>query len=105
MASKLEKDFHREMLEIYRRAKAEAHYPANRFLQMVTEHGGLETARILLHAASVSEGYTALWERERLDLTVEAVILDPKWKELFSDEERKIARDRLLEYRYPLDKS
>jgi hypothetical protein len=72
---------------------------------LFTEHGGLETARILLHAASVSEGYPALWERERLDLTVETVMLDPKWKELFSDEERKIARDRLLAYGYPLDKS
>ena len=38
---------------------------------MLHEHRGLETARILLHASSVSEGYVALWERKRLDLTVE----------------------------------
>lgn len=42
---------------------------------MLHEHGGLQTARILIHAATVSEGYTALWERG-LDLTVEALIHD-----------------------------
>jgi hypothetical protein len=67
---------------------------------MLNEHRGLETARILLHASSVSEGYVALWERKRLDLTVEAVILAPEWRSLFSDEERDIARRRLAEYGY-----
>ena len=28
----------------------------------------LETARILLHSSNVSEGYTALWERDRFGL-------------------------------------
>jgi hypothetical protein len=29
--------------------------------------------------------YSALWERGRLDLTVEALILKGEWKELFTD--------------------
>ena len=102
MQSNLEGRFHQAMLGIYRTAKAEAGYNATRFLSMVTEHGGLETARILLHAATVSDGYTALWERKRLDLTVEALILQPQWNELFSSEERAVARNRLLEYGYQL---
>ena len=96
MSSQLETAFHDAMLDVYRRAKAEAHYTATRFLGMVVERGGLETARYLLHAATVSEGYTALWERGRLDLTVEAVILQPVWRELFTDAERQIL---LAEYR------
>jgi hypothetical protein len=61
----------------------------------------LETARILLHSTNVSEGYTALWERGRLDLTVEAVIHDnPKWHTLFTAEELAICSKRLKEYRY-----
>ncbi len=88
------------MLDVYRRAKAEAGYNATRFLRMVTEMGGYETARTLIHAPAVSEGYTALWERERLDLTVEAVILQSEWRDLFSELEREIARRRLAEYGY-----
>ena len=61
--------FDEEMFFIYQRAHSEVHYNASRFLQMLHEHRGLETARILLHSTNVSEGYTALWERGRLDLS------------------------------------
>lgn len=90
--------FDEAMLEVYRRARSEAGYNASRFLGMLNDMGGLRTARALLHAPAVSDGYTALWERQRLDLTVEAVILHPEWHPLFSDHERQIARERLEEY-------
>jgi hypothetical protein len=68
---------------------------------MLHDHRGLETARILLHSPNVSEGYTALWQRGRLDLTVEAVIHDnAKWHSLFSEEELNICTSRLAEYEY-----
>ena len=94
-------EFDQEMHRIYERALSEANYPANRFLHMLYEHRVLETARILLHSAKVSEGYTALWERGRLDLTVEAVIHDnPKWHPLFTEDDLAICANRLREYRY-----
>ena len=40
---------------------------ATRFLQMVSEIGSFEAARRLLAAPAVSDGFTALWERGRLD--------------------------------------
>lgn len=93
--------FDREMLSIYTRAHAEAKYNARRYLEMLEKHGGLETARILIHSTSVSQGYTALWERGRLDLTVEAVIHDnPDWHPLFTAEELAICRKRLKDYGY-----
>ena len=93
--------FDEEMFQIYQRTHSEAKYNASRFLQMLHEHRGLETARILLHSANVSEGYTALWERGRLDLTVEAVIHDnPKWHPLFTLEELAICTKRLTAYNY-----
>jgi hypothetical protein len=100
MLTDSERQFHEAMLVIYRRAKAEAGYNAARFLGMVVERGGLETARYLLNAATISEGYAALWERKRLDLTVEAMILQPEWHGLFSDGERRTAMSRLREYGY-----
>ena len=100
MPTEAERNFHEAMLGIYRRAKAEAGYNATRFLSLLVERGGLETARYLLHAPTVSEGYAALWERKRLDLTVEAMIVQPEWQALFSDDERRIAVNRLREYGY-----
>jgi hypothetical protein len=84
----LKTQFDHAMFEIYRRAKAEANYPANIFLQMVTDKGGLATAKTLINAPKPSDGYTALWERGRLDLTVEAEVAEnERWHLLFSPEE------------------
>ena len=106
MSSDLQKRFDLEMLNIYRRAKFEAKYNATRFLHMLNEHGGLETARILINSSTVSEGYTALWERGRLDLTVEALIHDnPEWHVLFTKNELNIIRKRLADYCYGSSKS
>lgn len=99
-ARQLEVKFDGEMLNIYKRAKKEAGYNATRFLQMLDEHRGLETARILLRAATVSEGYTALWQRKRLDLTVEALVLQSEFAEFFTGDELETARSRLAEYGY-----
>ena len=101
MAESLEKRFDEEMLNIYRRALHEANYNARIFLRMLEEHRGRETARRLINAPKVSEGYTALWERKRLDLTVEALIHDnPEWQPLFTEKELEIVRKRLKEYQY-----
>ena len=62
---------------------------------MLTEHGGVETARRLL--PQMSDGFTELWQRNRLDLTVEALVLQPRWASLFSGNEREMARGRLKE--------
>ena len=99
--ARLEPEFDDAMMSIYRRAKTEAGYTATRYLQMLSEHGGLGTARILLRASKVSEGYVALWERKRLDLTVEALIVDnAKFHPLFTAGEMDIARKRLAQYEY-----
>jgi hypothetical protein len=100
----LERDFHRAMIDVYTRAKKEAGYTATRFIQMVSTEGGLATAKRLIHASDVSDGFTELWKRNRLDLAVENYVLDPRFSDLFSDEERAIARDRLEAYGQPSGK-
>jgi hypothetical protein len=100
MTDSLERAFDLAMMDLYRRANVEASYNATRYRRMLEEHRGLGTARIILYALNVSEGYTALWERGRLDLTVEALTLQPKWRPLFSERERDIARGRLAAYNY-----
>ncbi len=101
MTDPIELQFHEAMLDIYRRAKSEAKYNAIRFLQMVTDHGGVRTAHMPINSANVSEGYTALWERKRLDLTVEAMILEnEKYHSLFTEDELAICRKRLKQYEF-----
>jgi hypothetical protein len=86
MDTQLIGQFDEAMLGIYQRALNEAQYRATRFLARLHEYRGLDTARYLIHASQVSEGYTALWQRGRLDLTVEAVIHDDsKWHPLFTE--------------------
>lgn len=98
---KLEQAFEEAMFNIYRVAKSEAGYKATIFLDMVTTRGGLATARYLINAPKVSEGYTHLYERGRLDLTVEALVVeDERWRALFTEDEIVRADKRLAEYGY-----
>jgi hypothetical protein len=98
LVSQAKEAFGRAMTEIYRRAKDEAGYHATIFLRMLSEHGPLETARRLINSSVPSDGFTHLWERGRLDLTVEAHVLRPEFDVLFTDEERQRCRSRLAEY-------
>lgn len=86
------------MVAIYDEAKRSLSYNATRFIQMVSEHGGVAAARQLLRATNVSDGFTVLWEKGRLDLSVEAHVLLPEFESLFTEDERVIARSRLREY-------
>lgn len=72
----MSKHFDVAMFEIYQRAKSEAGYNANIFLKMLSDRGGLDTAKYLINSPKESDGYTALYERGRLDLTVEAMVIE-----------------------------
>ncbi len=100
MPTEVERGFHQAMVDIYRRASAEA-VQGDSVLDDGQQARRLEAARILLHAPTVSQGGTRhLWERNRLDLSVEAVMLKPEWYSLFSDAEREISPTRLCEYQF-----
>jgi len=76
------------MVTIYETAKRELGYNATRFLQMLSEQGGLATAKQLLWSDKPSDGFTTLWEHHRLELTVEAHVLHDEFGSLFTDEDR-----------------
>jgi hypothetical protein len=50
------RQFDMAMFQIYMRAKAEAGYNATIFLRMISERGGLATAKYLISAATPSDG-------------------------------------------------
>jgi len=87
------------MFDIYQTAKREAGYNATIFLKMIHDQKGQSTAKKLINSPKPSDGYTHLYERGRLDLTVEALVVEnPRWHELFEAEEIERARRRLREY-------
>ena len=102
MMTELEKRFDRDMRSIYTTAKRECGYNATRFLQLVGEKGGLAAAKQLISKPGGTEGFTTLWEYHRLDLSVEALVLKPEYKSLFSENEQKLCRDRLMEFGYEI---
>jgi hypothetical protein len=101
VADNLEGQFDIAMMTIYQRAKAEAKYTASIFFNMISENGGLATAKQLINSRDPSEGYTQLYLKNRLDLTVEAVVIENvEWHSLFTPEELEKAKDRLSKYDY-----
>lgn len=103
MSEQLESEFHEAMVNIYRRAKSEADYDAKVFIQKLETHGGVAYAKMLINAPAASQGYTALWQRQRLDLTVEAMIqATAKYHPLFTENELAACAERLKEYEYQI---
>ena len=102
----LSKTFDAAMFDIYQRAKSEAGYNATIFLKMLSDRGGLDTAKYLINSAKESDGYAALYLRKRLDLTVEAMVVEnARWHELFTSEELTKARLRLEKHGYKAGRS
>lgn len=97
-ASRVEDNFAQRMTDIYRRGRDEVGYNATYYRSMLAELGPLGTAHKLLATPAISDGFAALWERGRLDLTVEAVVAEPQFAELFSAEEIAMARRRLEQF-------
>jgi hypothetical protein len=96
MGDDLELQFHKDMLNIYKTAKAELKYNASRFLQLITSpKESIRVAKRFALDPNVTDGFTVLLERNRLDLTVEAHVILEKYQALFSQEEIHAAREKL----------
>lgn len=57
----------------------------------------MKTAHRALSGSRLSDGFNALREKHRLDLSLEALAVDKRFTTLFSDEEANEALTRLLE--------
>jgi hypothetical protein len=75
-------------------------YIATYFLQMLEEYGGLETAKRLLAVSEPQTGLYKLWELHLLNESMEAVVLQERFRSLFTQAEMNEARRRLDELGY-----
>jgi len=73
--------------------------PRTRFGPMLSEYGAAETWRRLRQGET--SGFTALWRAGRLDLTIEALVVDnPRFHTLFTADELDEMRADLREHGY-----
>ncbi len=75
-------------------------YPPNNFVGMLNADGGFETAKRLFSKAQPSTGFFELYNLGRLDLTVEALVLEHEWKRYFDQELLDLAAEKLKKVGY-----
>ena len=87
------------MLNGYKIAGEEIGYWGKYYLRSVKNNGGLATAQRMLRKKlknqSVQKGFRALIEAGRLDLSLESLVLQPRFRNLFTKEELAEAQRRL----------
>lgn len=89
----LERAFGEELRRTYRECERLGYRPTG-MLGMIDQHGAFETARRLL-SRPATEGLARLTMLGRLDLSVERIVLDERWRGAFTEGERAAARKRL----------
>jgi len=97
MKNKCDQEIERELLRLYYEWQ-KIGYPANRIYQTFMPHckrykGGVAAIRdvILFN----TQGLARLREEKRLDLAVEQLVLDQRWKHCFTDRDRNLAGENL----------
>ena len=96
----LKRELRERYISTYNECKKLKYFPSA-FLDMVVSNDDIvETTRKLIHKEGGTSGFTTLYEKRRLDLSVENIILEPRYRELFTEEDLQAARDRLKEYKY-----
>ena len=69
-------------------------------MRPVTDGEALACAKRILSGGRVSDGFWELSQKGRLDLSLEALAVDPRFTALFTDEQANTALNRLLEAGY-----
>lgn len=96
----LEQEFEREALSGCSELKQKYGYNPTYYIRMIHEYGGVGAARALIRTREIQEGLIRLWEHQRLDMSIEARVVAPKCRLLFTEDEIRMARDRLEQLGY-----
>ena len=95
--------FQAHIQDLIERSISECRYRPTAFRAMVHKSGAVEACcRVIMDypADKLPAGFTKLFSCGRLDLTVEAAVLQHPWCRLFEREILERARDRLQRVRY-----
>ena len=96
----LEKKLQEEIIKNCNIAEKEYESKMTRFLLNIEKFGVVRTIQEILRKGRTSDCFDKLVKANRIDLTMEAVIVKPKYAELFTDDEVNSCYDLLCEYGY-----
>jgi 5-methylcytosine-specific restriction protein A len=88
------------LYDAYQRTGRELHRWAAYFLRALRRHGGLKESKRILGkpVGKITAGFQALLDAGRPELSVEAIVLAPKFRPLFTPAELATARERLKRF-------
>lgn len=98
MADSVEQAFEQAMRSACDEATEAGYYPA-RFLEKLERIGAVPYAKELVSSGDLQAGLKRLNEMKRLDLSIEHLVVDSRFRGLFSEDERKAAQWRLDQVR------
>lgn len=98
MADGAERAFEQAMRLACGEAAAEGYYPT-RFLEKLDRIGAVPYAKELVRSGKLQAGLKRLNEMKRLDLSIEYLVVDSRFRGLFSEDERDAAQWRLDQVR------
>lgn len=78
-------------------------YNPSYVLRLLDRYGPAEACRRLVRTRGMTSGFARLWEHRYLTMSVEALVILPWYEELFDDDLRKAARQRLETYGFDVE--
>lgn len=102
--SELKKNFHQDIIDLYKKITKMVKYKPTRLMDLINKYGGYEAAVKYITTESNVQDFAVLWESERLDLSVEALITSEKYRNLFNEEVVAHCDRKLKEYSYAPNK-
>ena len=81
-------------------AKTALGYTPGLLLQMLGSSGGYQAVSTLISKPKPSDGFATLWEGKRLDLSVEALVTESRWRRCFEENLLLAAETRLRQAGY-----
>ncbi len=100
MISPVEAQFHAALVAACTEAGQACRFDTTYVLQMIGRFGAVQTAKSLVIAGEAASGFAALWRCNRLDLSIEALVVRREFAGLFARAERQAALRRLERYGY-----
>lgn len=98
--NKLEKQFTDALIKNCEEAQKACAYRGIRFMQTLQKFGGVKTAKEIIRKGRLSDEFEILEKAGLIKLTMEALVVDRRFAELFSDDEVNYCYEVLCEYGY-----
>jgi len=73
----------------------EFQYKPQYLINMISKYGVINAVKRLVLNPSISQGLERLKKEDALHLSLESIVLEPEWKNIFTENERNIARKKL----------